>query len=544
VALICTAPAFAAEIIVRNGATGTVMEGCTVNVETSNARQVLPPAVGGIHSIDVQPGERIKVRAFDTQTKWQPTSFRMPVDLSQPVEINMYVAQPEAVCTESLPLAVPSVTPFSTIGAGVDPAVANTTCGLASLGLGDGLWFTVAGTGNTMTASTCLDADFDTQIAVYCDDCDDLTCVAGNDDGDLCGTSFTSEVSWASELGSTYAIYVTGFNGFTSVDSGSGNLTITDDGVETAATVSCLPPEPEVPTGACCNCLNEPFNCMIVTEEECTQMNGNTLPGTVLGYQGNDSSCVALGTTPFEFASAPGVAIPDGTGADLTSNTPAVAVINVPDTFIVGDVNVGFSTQHTWASDLQVDLQAPSGLRVVLSSRLCNGTVAGPFPGQDVIYDDEGVNSEDACVAASAIVGTINSVSGQGGSGNPTGSLAEFEGEQANGDWTLIVQDLFTGDVGSIDTFSLSFIDATPVCPVITPTTTGDDDDTTGDDDDDEGDDGSGSGKSGHMVAEGQTAASADGVLDLGFGLPTPVVDVNTDGRQRVDRNDTGGRQR
>jgi subtilisin-like proprotein convertase family protein len=531
---------FAAEIIVRNGATGTVMENSTINVESATGRSVLPPAVGGAYSIDVAPGEKVKIRAYDSQTKWLPTSVRMPLDLQQAIEVTLFQAQPEAVCSEGVPVAVPSVTPFSTVGAGVDPAVDGLSCGLASLGLGDGLWFTVAGTGNTMTASTCLDADFDTQIAVFCNDCEDLTCVAGNDDGDLCGTTFTSEVSWASELGSEYAIYVTGYNGFSAVDSGSGNLTITDDGTPAAAGVSCLPPEPEVPTGACCNCLNEPWNCMIVTEEECTQMNANALPGVVLGYQGNDSSCVEVGTTPFDFASAPGVPIADGTGADQTSNTEATAVINVPDSFIVGDVNVGFSTAHTWASDLQVDLISPAGTRVVLSSRLCNGAVAGPFPGADLIYDDEGINSEDACVAASTIAGQINSVSGQGGSGNPTGSLSEFEGESATGDWTLVVQDLFTGDTGSIDTYSLSFLDATTVCPVINPGTGGGDDDDTGGGDDEDSE----SGKSGHFQAEGQTTAGSDGVLDLGFGISTPVIDVEVERKQRADRNDTGGRSR
>jgi len=40
----------------------------------------------------------------------------------------------------------------------------------------------VIGTGNTMTASTCDQADYDTKISVFCGDCVDKICVAGNDD--------------------------------------------------------------------------------------------------------------------------------------------------------------------------------------------------------------------------------------------------------------------------------------------------------------------------------------------------------------------------
>ena len=50
--------------------------------------------------------------------------------------------------------------------------------------------------------------------------------------------------------------------------------------------------------------------------------------------------------------------------------------------------------------------------------------------------------------------------------------------------------------------------------------------------------------ESGHFESAGQEAAGSDGVLDLGFGLPTPLIDVEVERKQRVDRNDTGGRSR
>jgi hypothetical protein len=51
---------------------------------------------------------------------------------------------------------------------------------------GKGLWYSVVGTGNTMTASTCSDyTALDTAIQVFCD-CDSLECVAANDDDYTC----------------------------------------------------------------------------------------------------------------------------------------------------------------------------------------------------------------------------------------------------------------------------------------------------------------------------------------------------------------------
>jgi hypothetical protein len=143
------------------------------------------------------------------------------------------------LCTDaSGPLAVPSVTAGSTIGAtgDVPPAF---TCGTSVTA--PGVWYTVVGTGNTMTASTCNDgnpdtgsADYDSKINIYCADCEDLTCVAGNDDGPGCA-GFSSQISWNSQAGATYRILVQGFFG----DIGNFNLAILDNGVPTEPDVVC-----------------------------------------------------------------------------------------------------------------------------------------------------------------------------------------------------------------------------------------------------------------------------------------------------------------
>ncbi|PNQ73820.1 hypothetical protein C1T31_05675 [Hanstruepera neustonica] len=89
-----------------------------------------------------------------------------------------------------------------------------------------GVFYKIEGTGELLIASTCNAASsgFDTKIGVFTsDDCALFTCVAGNDDSSGCSGG-TSEVAFPTEAGTTYFIYVTGFN---SGDIGTFDLTVT-----------------------------------------------------------------------------------------------------------------------------------------------------------------------------------------------------------------------------------------------------------------------------------------------------------------------------
>ena len=90
-------------------------------------------------------------------------------------------------CEDAIgPLAVGSVTSGTTTTASVDEPP-DIDCGTAVTA--PGVWYSVVGIGNTMTASTCNDSDpstgsanYDTKISVYCADCDVKECVGGQDD--------------------------------------------------------------------------------------------------------------------------------------------------------------------------------------------------------------------------------------------------------------------------------------------------------------------------------------------------------------------------
>ncbi|MBJ6111485.1 IPT/TIG domain-containing protein [Hymenobacter sp. BT523] len=79
-----------------------------------------------------------------------------------------------------------------------------------------GVFYTIVGTGTNITVSTCnAGTDFDTKLFVYEGACGAYVCVAGNDDGPSCNLNggVSSELTFMAAAGTTYRIFVTGFNG-------------------------------------------------------------------------------------------------------------------------------------------------------------------------------------------------------------------------------------------------------------------------------------------------------------------------------------------
>ncbi len=100
-----------------------------------------------------------------------------------------------------------------------------------------GVWYKFAGTGDIVTAATCLTASFDSKINVYSGTCGTLVCVGGNDDG--CGTRST--VTFSSSVGTDYYILVTGFGSGTSAFTFNVSCTapLANDLCTAATTVAC-----------------------------------------------------------------------------------------------------------------------------------------------------------------------------------------------------------------------------------------------------------------------------------------------------------------
>ena len=137
-----------------------------------------------------------------------------------------------------------AVTAPATIFVNNDLADDDTTPTCVTSAPGHGVWYSVVGTGNTMTVSTCgAGTDFDTKLQVFCD-CNPMVCVTGNDDDSSCSySSLQSTASWCTEVGQTYYVHVGGY----STNSGNIEFSIVDDGAVCPEPVDCT-----VPTGACC----------------------------------------------------------------------------------------------------------------------------------------------------------------------------------------------------------------------------------------------------------------------------------------------------
>jgi len=131
------------------------------------------------------------------------------------------------------------------------------TCGTTG-NANPGVWYSVTGTGNTMTVDLCNgNTSWDSKIQVWCNSCAFPICVGGNDD--FCGAQ--SQVSWCTELGTEYLVIVYQY----STTGGSFDLTVSDDGVPCSN-----PPLCEPQPGACC--YGDPVapSCIAdVTQEVC-----------------------------------------------------------------------------------------------------------------------------------------------------------------------------------------------------------------------------------------------------------------------------------
>ena len=77
-----------------------------------------------------------------------------------------------------------------------------------------GVFYNFVGTGGSVTVSTCgATTTFDTKLFVFSGTCGALTCVGGNDDLACGAQNRVSSVTFTSVPGTTYKIFVSGYNG-------------------------------------------------------------------------------------------------------------------------------------------------------------------------------------------------------------------------------------------------------------------------------------------------------------------------------------------
>ena len=129
---------------------------------------------------------------------------------------------------------------------------------------------------------------------------------------------------------------------------------------------------------------------------------------------------------------------PTGSSGTLTMVSDAVV------SGTIADVNVSIDLDHTCTKDLSAVLESPSGTSVILFDLgvlpVCSSDL------QNTQLDDE------------AYVSITRGSSPFTGSHQPTGSLANFDGEDAGGVWTLSITDDTIGDVGTLNSWSIELL--------------------------------------------------------------------------------------
>ena len=119
--------------------------------------------------------------------------------------------------------------------------------------------------------------------------------------------------------------------------------------------------------------------------------------------------------------------------------TVTTSVVNFSNDFVVDDVNVTIDITHTWDGDLTITLTSPDNVTVELANQI--GSSGDNYSG--TVFDDEAGTAIGA--GSPPYAGTFQ----------PSGSLADFDGLQTMGDWTLSITDNANGDAGTLNNWDL-----------------------------------------------------------------------------------------
>jgi subtilisin-like proprotein convertase family protein len=124
------------------------------------------------------------------------------------------------------------------------------------------------------------------------------------------------------------------------------------------------------------------------------------------------------------------VAIPDG------SLTYTTRTINVPSTAsTIVDVNVAIGIEHTFMSDIQIEIVSPQATTVKLQIDNCGTKL-------NVIYDDSGAVLDCSKTTLQNAI--------------PKESLSIFNGQDPANTWTLKLRDVNSGDIGILNSASIT----------------------------------------------------------------------------------------
>ncbi len=204
------------------------------------------------------------------------------------------------------------------------------------------------------------------------------------------------------------------------------------------------------------------LNCGDMITATLQLQDGATNLGTVTYTFITGATSTAVGTFSF---TGPAVAIPDnvsaGVNIPITVSGAGTKVVDLNFRFdplagcdaTIGNTNA--AVDHTFLADLTFKLTSPAGTTVTfMQSRGSGGNnICSLF------FDDDG---------AFPAISTLPATGGVSGNYAPENPFSAFDGQTANGTWTLNVSDNAGADVGSVRGFSIILTTSTPICCVCT----------------------------------------------------------------------------
>ncbi len=158
-------------------------------------------------------------------------------------------------------------------------------------------------------------------------------------------------------------------------------------------------------------------------------------------------------------------------GGTACGGTHLTRIINVPDSFTITDLDVGFLATHAWRGDIRLNLTSPDGTTVLLITT--NIGFGGNIDNYNILMDDSAatlINTAPHNTPDGTVAPPYENIV------RPNNALASFNGEDADGDWILDICDAFPGaDNGTFLRISLIFDVPIPLtaAKTVTPATPG-----------------------------------------------------------------------
>jgi len=151
--------------------------------------------------------------------------------------------------------------------------------------------------------------------------------------------------------------------------------------------------------------------------------------------------------------------------AELSSSKGwmADAIIEVPDHFVISDLDIGVTLTHESLFDLQILLQSPKGTNVSLNPA---GNLAFIVRGEDGRLSTYG-GSVEWFFDDEAEVSIEQATEPFAGAFKPVENLSSFDEQDAYGLWHLRIYDAFYNDTGTFNRFELMITAPEPATAVL-----------------------------------------------------------------------------